>query len=96
MAIVGGTHLGHLLDRGKKRIGFFDRATIAREKALYHDAKRIISHSAKVSGEIVEHYDIAPGKITTLYPPVDTENFLSPHGLEESGHARRLAFRVTN
>ncbi|HMT80119.1 MAG TPA: glycosyltransferase family 4 protein [Azonexus sp.] len=75
MAIVGGTHLGHLLDRGKKRIGFFDRATIAREKALYHDAKRIISHSAKVSGEIVEHYDIAPGKITTLYPPVDTEKF---------------------
>lgn len=75
MCIVGGTHLGHLLDRGKKRIGFFNRATIARETALYHQAKRIVSHSAKVAGEIVEHYGIDPGKITTLYPPVDTEKF---------------------
>lgn len=75
LCIVGGTHLGHLLDRGKKRIGFFDRATVARETALYRQAKRIVSHSAKVAGEIVKHYAIDPDKITTLYPPVDTDTF---------------------
>ncbi len=75
LTIVGGTHLGHLLDRGKKHIGFFDRATIARERALYDQARRIVSHSAKVSGEIVRLYGIEPSKITTLYPPVDTEKF---------------------
>lgn len=75
MCIVGGTHLGHLLDRGKKRIGFFDRATVTRETALYRQAKRIVSHSAKVAGEIVKHYGVAPEKVVTLYPPVDTEQF---------------------
>lgn len=75
LCIVGGTHLGHLLDRGKKRIGFFDRATIRRETALYQQARQIVSHSAKVAGEIVAHYGIAPNKIATLYPPVDTGQF---------------------
>jgi glycosyltransferase involved in cell wall biosynthesis len=75
LCIVGGTHLGHLLDRGKKRIGFFDRATIQRERTLYQQARRIISHSAKVAGEIVKHYNIDPSKIVTLYPPVDTNAF---------------------
>lgn len=75
MCIVGGTHLGHLLDRGRKKSSFFDRATITRETALYHQAKRIVSHSAKVAGEIIDHYGINPGKITTLYPPVDTGKF---------------------
>jgi glycosyltransferase involved in cell wall biosynthesis len=75
LCIVGGTHLGHLLDRGKKRISFFNRATIQRETALYHRAKKIVSHSAKVASEIVAHYGVAPDKITTLYPPVDTQQF---------------------
>ena len=75
LCIVGGTHLGHLLDRGKKRIGFFDRATISRETALYQQAKRIVSHSAKVGGEIVKHYGIGSDKVVTLYPPVDTDKF---------------------
>jgi len=75
LCIVGGTHLGHLLDRGKKRIGFFDRATVTRETALYRQAKRIVSHSAKVAGEIVKHYGIDPDKVVTLYPPVDTDKF---------------------
>ncbi|MBL8428787.1 MAG: glycosyltransferase family 4 protein [Dechloromonas sp.] len=75
LCIVGGTHRGHLLDRGKKRIGFFDRATIGRETALYRQARRIVSHSAKVAGEIVRHYGIDPAKVVTLYPPVDTDRF---------------------
>lgn len=75
LCVVGGTHLGHLLDRGKKGIGFFDRGTISRETQLYQDAKRIVSHSAKVAGEIIKHYGIDPGKVVTLYPPVDTDKF---------------------
>lgn len=75
MAIVGGTHLGHLLDRGKQRPGWFDRATIARERALYGQAKVIVSHSARVAGEILQHYGAAAEKIVTLYPPVDTAAF---------------------
>jgi len=75
LCIVGGTHLGHLFDRGKKRIGFFDRATVTREKALYRQAKRIVAHSAKVAGEIVKHYGVTSDKLVTLYPPVDTKQF---------------------
>ena len=75
LAIVGGTHLAHLVDRGKKHYGFFDRAMIRRERALYHGARKIISHSARVAGEIVEHYGIAQEKVVTLYPPVDTAKF---------------------
>ncbi|MFZ2266012.1 MAG: glycosyltransferase family 4 protein [Azonexus sp.] len=75
LCIVGGTHLGHLLDRGKKRFGFFDRATIVRETALYRQARKIVAHSAKVAGEIERLYQVEPDKIVTLYPPVDTAKF---------------------
>ena len=75
LAIVGGTHLAHLLDRGKKYYGFFNRAVIRREQALYQGAQHIVSHSGRVAGEIAEHYGINPSKITTLYPPVDTAQF---------------------
>lgn len=75
MCIVGGTHLGHLIERGKKNPGFFDRATIRREGAMYRQAERIVAHSGRVAGEIERLYAIAPDKITTLYPPVDTAKF---------------------
>lgn len=92
LCIVGGTHLGHLFDRGKKRTGFFDRATVARETQLYRQAKRIVSHSAKVAGEIVKHYGIDPDKIVTLYPPVDTDKFslATRNGREQTRHALGL------
>lgn len=75
LCIVGGTHLGHLADRGKLQPGFFDRRTIAREGALYAQARRIVAHSSKVAGEIARYYGIPSEKITTLYPPVDTRRF---------------------
>lgn len=75
LCIVGGTHLGHLLDRGKKHFGFFDRATITRETALYRQAGRIVAHSGKVAGEIEHLYQVESQKIVTLYPPVDTAKF---------------------
>lgn len=75
MSIVGGTHKGHLLDRKREHIGFWDRGTITRERHMYQQAQVIIAHSAKVANEISHHYAIESSKITTLYPPVDTAVF---------------------
>ncbi len=74
IAIVGGSHLGHLHDRGK-RPGWFDRLTIARESAMYAKARAIVAHSGKVAGEIGALYGVPADKIHTLYPPVDTAVF---------------------
>jgi glycosyltransferase involved in cell wall biosynthesis len=75
MAVVGGTHRGHLRDRKKSRIGYFDRATIIRENAMYHSAKTIVTHSDKVAQEIIELYGVPHTKVTTLYPPIDCKTF---------------------
>lgn len=75
LAVVGGTHRGHLRDRGKSRIGYFDRATIARENAMYHSAQTIVTHSDKVAQEIITLYGVPHTKVTTLYPPIDTKVF---------------------
>ena len=75
IAISGGTHIGHLLDKGKKSPSYFHRRVIANEKMLYGNAKKIITHSARVRNEIISHYSIASEKIETLYPPVDDRQF---------------------
>ncbi len=75
LAIVGGTHINHLLSKGKNWPGLFDRLTIGHEKALYDGARSIVAHSERVRQEVVRHYGIAPEKTVTLYPPVDTTAF---------------------
>ena len=75
LAIVGGTHIGHLKDKGKQRWGLFDRLTVKHERGLYANAGHIVSHSARVRDEIIGYYEMPPGKVTTLYPPVDTSKF---------------------
>ncbi|TIC83441.1 glycosyltransferase family 4 protein [Crenobacter intestini] len=75
LAIVGGTHIGHLKDKGKQRWGLFDRLTVRHERVLYSNAGHIVSHSARVRDEIIGYYEMPPGKVTTLYPPVDTNKF---------------------
>lgn len=75
LAIVGGTHIGHLQDKGKKRPGLFDRLTIRHEKALYAGARCIVAHSERVRQEIIRHYGRAPDQVITFYPPVDTRAF---------------------
>ena len=74
VAIVGGTHIAHLADKGK-RAGFFDKRVISNEKCLYQEAKVIVTHSQRVKNEIVRDYRIGPDRICTLYPPVDTRVF---------------------
>jgi len=94
LCIVGGTHLGHLLDKGKKRFGFFDRATIARETALYRLARKVVAHSGKVAGEIERLYQVEPQKITILYPPVDTGKFCL--AVRANRDATRQAMGITD
>lgn len=88
LCIVGGTHLGHLLDRGIQHPGFFDRRTIAREQDFYEQARYIVAHSGKVAGEICQLYGISTEKIVTLYPPVDTVRF-SLEARKERARTRR-------
>ncbi|MCL6264424.1 glycosyltransferase family 4 protein [Craterilacuibacter sp. RT1T] len=75
LAIVGGTHIGHLQDKGKTRRGIFDRLTVAHERGLYENAGHIVAHSARVRDEIIGLYSISAGRVSTLYPPVDTSKF---------------------
>ncbi len=75
LAIAGGTHIGHLKDKGKQRWGLFDRLTVRHERALYSNAGHIVSHSARVRDEIIGYYEMQPSKVTALYPPVDTSKF---------------------
>ena len=75
LSISGGTHLAHLIDKGKQKPGYFDRQVIANEKALYENSKAIVTHSRRVHDEIVRDYHIEPSRIHVLYPPVDTGFF---------------------
>lgn len=75
LAIVGGTHIGHLQDKGKICPGLFDRLIIRHEQALYRGAKHVVAHSERVRQEVVRHYGVAPDKTVTYYPPVDTTAF---------------------
>ncbi|QEL56757.1 glycosyltransferase family 4 protein [Chromobacterium paludis] len=75
LAIVGGTHIGHLIDKGKTRPGLNDRLTIAHESRFYAQARRIVAHSARVGEQIVQHYGAGHDKLAVLYPPVDTRTF---------------------
>lgn len=75
LSISGGTHLAHLIDKGKKKPGYFDRQVIANEGALYTNSRVIVTHSQRVRDEIVRDYQIDPSRIHVLYPPVDTGFF---------------------
>jgi glycosyltransferase involved in cell wall biosynthesis len=75
LCIVGGSHMGHLLGSKRRPGHWFDRTTIARERAMYERARTIVCHSAFVATEVRELYHIAAEKVVTLYPPVDAEVF---------------------
>ncbi|WP_047237137.1 glycosyltransferase family 4 protein [Chromobacterium subtsugae] len=75
LAIVGGTHIGHLNDKGKSSVGIYDRLTIANETRFYAGASTIVSHSGRVGKEVQKYYGIDEAKIKVLYPPVDTHKF---------------------
>lgn len=74
IGICGGTHPGYLEAMGK-RAGWSDRWKIDLERAHFEASQIIVAHSARMRGELVQHYGVDPRKITLLYPPVDGERF---------------------
>lgn len=75
MAISGGTHLAHLLKKGKRKPSFTDRLVMAHEAALYAQAKVCVAHSRMTRSEILDLKVAAPEKVVCLFPPVDTAKF---------------------
>ena len=75
IALAGGTHLGHLRQRGKRFLGLFNRLTVVHESRMYKLARLIVAHSSRVAEEIESIYGVPNAKIRTLYPPVDTNHF---------------------
>jgi len=70
LAVCGGTHLGYLRAARKVR-GPFDRLQISMERRAYESVRFVVSHSDLCTAELRELYKIPPGKIKTLYPPLD-------------------------
>lgn len=90
IAIVGGTHLGHIQDRGKKYLGLFNSMTAKRERKMYAGATKVVAHSGKVAQEIIKLYSVEPKKVTTLFPPVDVATFSLTARLERAKLRQQL------
>lgn len=75
MAISGGTHLAHLVKKGKRRPSFTDRLVIAHERSFYAQARVCVAHSQMTRDEILALNVVAPEKTVCLFPPVDTAKF---------------------
>jgi len=94
MAISGGTHLGHLADKGRSRHGLFARLTIRHERALYRSARTIVAHSERVRQEIINLYGIDAAKTVTLHPPVDTIAFSRAARVDRDAIRQRLGVQA--
>lgn len=75
VAIVGGTHMGHILNAKNGKISFWDRLELNSERAYYQQAKVIIAHSDLMKSELIDLYHVPEHKIRVIYPPVDTTRF---------------------
>ncbi|WP_257286467.1 glycosyltransferase family 4 protein [Endozoicomonas sp. SESOKO1] len=75
IAIVGGTHMGHILNAKNGRTSFWDRLELNSERSYYQQAKLIIAHSDLMKEELIDLYNVPECKIRVIYPPVDTTRF---------------------
>ncbi|HYG33546.1 MAG TPA: glycosyltransferase [Clostridia bacterium] len=87
MVICGGTHRGYLA-RARKWSGPLDWLQIWMETEAYRSARTVVSHSDLCTEELTNLYSISPGKIVTLYPPVD-ERFLPKSDPQLRAESRR-------
>ncbi len=79
IAVIGGIHpasaaarpgSSHFLRR------FHDRIETGLEGAMFAKVPRILAHSRAIAGEITAYYgNTDAGKISVLYPPIDTDFF---------------------
>jgi glycosyltransferase involved in cell wall biosynthesis len=74
VALCGGTHPGSLEAAGRSERRS-DRWQIELERSTYTNARAIVAHSKLMGRELQRFYGIAPGKISVIYPPVDTGRF---------------------
>ncbi|QEI07450.1 glycosyltransferase family 4 protein [Pigmentiphaga aceris] len=81
IAICGGTHIGHILNR-KKPAGFWDRRQINLERQHYAHASVVVAHAELMAAELREHYQVEDSRIHVLYPPIDAQRF-SPVDADE-------------
>lgn len=75
MAISGGTHLAHLVKKGKAHPSFTDRLVMNHERSFYSQARVCVAHSLMTRDEILALDVAAPEKVVCLFPPVDTTRF---------------------
>ena len=84
IAVCGGIHPEMV--KQVKRTSLFrkihDRFEIACEKKMFATVPSIMAHSRILRDEILSNYTVNPDKITTLFPPIDTDIF---HPLDEAG-----------
>ena len=76
IAIVGGTHQGHINTSKNGKAGFWDRMELKQERAYYQQAKMIIAHSDLMRDELMAFYQVPDEKIRVIYPPVDVQRFV--------------------
>jgi len=74
MAVSGGTHRGHLARRVRPG-DLGDWLELRREQRTYATARLVLAHSELLKRELLERYALPAGKVTVLYPPVDTSRF---------------------
>ncbi len=74
ISVCGGNHIGFLNATGKTP-SLWDKLHIAQEKQQYATAKKIIANSRLMQEELAGNYGVDPGKITVLYPSIDTDLF---------------------
>ena len=90
IAVCGGIH-PEMVKRVKRTSLFrklHDRFEIAFERKMFMTVPVIMAHSRVLYDEMLSHYAVDPDKITTLFPPIDTNRF-RPLSAEVSGEIRQ-------
>jgi glycosyltransferase involved in cell wall biosynthesis len=88
--VCGGTHLGYL-HHARKVVGPFDLLQIWMEREAYRYARVVVSHSDLCRRDLEHWYRVPGQKITTLYPPVDSQLTPARDAAERVASRRKLA-----
>ncbi len=86
IAVIGGIHPASVAARpGRSHFlrRFHDQVETGLERLMFAQIPRILAHSKAIAGEIEAYYSSTdPGKISVLYPPIDTDFFRPVQGNE--------------
>ncbi len=93
IAIVGGTHRGHIQNSKNGRMSLWDGLEIKSECAYYQQARMIIAHSDLMKSELMDLYHVPEQKIRVIYPPVDTLRFNLTNEPRRKALRSRFGFR---